>query len=225
MFITFEGLDYSGKTTQAKRLISKLRQSHREPVYFREPGSTWLSNKIRETLLDSRHLIELNQTEISYIAEMFLFSAARTQLVQDQIIPALGKGQIVVCDRFYDSTTAYQGYGRGLDIEDIKKVNQIAALGKKPDVTFLLDIVVDEVMHRKTYDDLFRDRFEQEAIEFYSRVRSGYLEMAREESDRFVVVDGTKSTAEIHAIIWNKVQAMLHVNARKLDHAAKQVKA
>jgi dTMP kinase len=221
MFVTFEGLDFSGKTTQARLLVEKLKalpitteaspgpqrtSLHESPAivhFLREPGGTQISERIREILLDNRC------REMTDLAEMLLFSASRTQLVSEVIMPALQRGEIVVCDRFFDSTTAYQGFGRGLDIEAIAKINRIATLGLMPDLTILIDIPVGEIEQRKIRAGLHFDRMEASGKEFYEKVRKGYLEIARNEADRFAVLDGTLPIDEVASGIWQAVERRL----------------
>ncbi len=162
MFITFEGLDFSGKTTQATRFVERVKADAQGSVLFlREPGGTRISERIREILLDREHL------EMSPMAELLLFSASRSQLVQEVILPALGRGETVVCDRFYDSTTAYQGYGRGLDLQAIGRINAIASAGLVPDLTIFVDIPIEEIGRRKTAAGVPFDRMESGGGEFY----------------------------------------------------------
>jgi dTMP kinase len=203
MFITFEGLDQSGKTTQAHLLVDRLKKSGKEVLFFREPGGTELSERIRDILLDHKH------TSMTLKAEMFLFSAARAQLVSEVIRPALQKGIIVICDRFHDSTTAYQGYGRGIDLEEVRHVNASAIGGTIPDLTLFLDIEVDEVLRRRNAAGFSADRMESSGIQFYERVRKGYHSIAAEEKGRLIVLDGTESAEEIHQHIWNIIQSRL----------------
>ena len=203
MFITFEGLDCSGKTTQAQFLCDRLKEERRDFMFLREPGGTEISDKIRAILLDRDHL------EMTQIAELFLFSAARTQLVSEVIHPSLEAGRIVVCDRFYDSTTAYQGYGRGLNLETVKKVNTVASLGIAPDLTFVLDIELGEIGRRRAAGKLTADRMEGAGAQFYEKVRHGYLQIAKVEPKRCIAVNGMKPRQEIHEEIWNIVQKKL----------------
>ncbi len=213
MFITFEGVDLCGKTTQAEILIKKLKDLGYEVVFVREPGGTKISEIIRDILLD------LKNREMDSITELFLFSASRAQLVKEVILPALNSGKIVICDRFYDSTLAYQGYGRGIDIEKIKVINELASSGLVPDVTFLIDIPVDEIYRRKS--KLIEtsgvknstDRMESSGFEFYERVRQGYLEIAKM-SERFVVIDGMMGIDEISEKIWSIVFEKLKLQVR-----------
>lgn len=204
MFITFEGIDGSGKTTQAQFLSERLKEEGRDCVFLREPGGTEISEKIRAILLDRDHL------EMSQLAELFLFSAARTQLVSEVIHPCLESGRIVLCDRFYDSTTAYQGYGRGLDLKAVHKINSVAALGIVPDRTFILDIEINEIGRRRSPGRRMSDRMETGGTEFYERVRQGYLAIAKAEPKRCVVMNGMKPRQEIHEEIWKSIEKHLH---------------
>lgn len=203
MFITFEGIDGSGKTTQANLLVERLKEEGHDCVFLREPGGTEISEKIRMLLLDRDHLA------MTQLAELFLFSAARTQLVSEVIRPCLELKKIVVCDRFYDSTTAYQGYGRGIDIESIKKVNSIAAQGVVPDITFILDIELNEIERRRPSGKRNIDRMESGGNLLFEKVRRGYLELARDEPHRCVLVNGMRPRQEIHEEIWGIVQTRL----------------
>jgi len=207
MFITFEGVDLCGKTTQAEILVQRLKNSGFDVVFLIEHGGTKISELIRNILLDSQN------KEMDPITELFLFSASRAQLVREIVIPSLNSGKIVVCDRFYDSTLAYQGYGRGIEIEKIKIVNELASGGLVPDLTFLIDIPVDEIYKRKKekYGDF--DRMERSGIEFYERVRKGYLEIAKI-SDRFFIIDGQKKIDEISDQIWTIVSEKLKVKVK-----------
>jgi dTMP kinase len=210
MLITFEGLDCSGKTTQARLLVEHLENIRKSEtnlvsellprtsrvVFVREPGGTDLSERIRAILLDTK------QSGMNHVTELFLFSAARAQLVSELIKPALERGDVVVCDRFYDSTTAYQGWGRGIDHEGVKKLNSIATSGIAPDVTFFLDIDSSEVERRKALAGLKEDRMESSGKAFYDRVRDGYFEIARTETRRFVVLNGAEPINVLKERIW-----------------------
>ena len=192
MFLTFEGVDCSGKTTQAAILVEALRARRGSIVHFiREPGGTAISERLREILLDRSNL------ELSELAELFLFSASRAQLVAEVIRPALGRGEIVVCDRFYDSTSAYQGYGRGLDLDAVRRINAVATAGTDPDLTVLVDITVEEIEARKRASGGVPDRMEKSGRAFFERVRKGYLAIAREQPGRFVVIDGMRNVNDI----------------------------
>lgn len=200
MLITFEGIDFSGKSTQANLLVERLKRSGRDVLLLREPGGTPVSEKIRSILLDRQHL-DLNPR-----AELLLFSAARSQLVKEVVLPALKRRTVVVCDRFYDSTTAYQGYGRGLDLADIRVMNAMATFGTVPEKTFLVDVSLEEVARRRTASGLRADRMESEGIEFFERVRKGYLAIAAEEPGRVTRIDGSLSVDAIEAVIWRHVE-------------------
>ena len=192
MFLTFEGLDASGKTTQAQRAVETLRARHDKVVHFiREPGGTAISERLREILLDRENL------ELTDLTELLLFSASRAQLVHQVILPALRRGEIVVCDRYADSTTAYQGYGRGLNLDAVRQINTVATGGTDPDLTILVDITVDEIERRRNTTGGRPDRMESAGREFYERVRAGYLAIARDYPERFVVVNGMRSIDEI----------------------------
>lgn len=200
MFITFEGLDFSGKSTQATILVERLRKTHSVVHFLREPGGTAISERIRDILLDKKNL------EMTDAAELLLFSAARAQLVKEVIVPALQRGEVVVCDRYYDSTTAYQGYGRGIDRDTVRSINRLATGGTDPDMTFLVDIPVEEIEKRKHRAGLSLDRMESSGRDFYERVRNGYLETAENEAHRFVVLDGMRDVDEIARDIWKIVE-------------------
>lgn len=200
MFITFEGLDFSGKSTQARLLVERLKHHHHTVHFLREPGGTALSEAIRTVLLDMKHF------DMTEAAEILLFSASRAQLVAQVIRPALARGDIVVCDRYCDSTTAYQGYGRGVDLEAVHAINAFATGGTKPDLTVLVEIPIDEIEKRKTSAGIAFDRMESSGREFYERVAAGYSMLARNEPHRWHVVDGTKTIKQIEDDIWKKVE-------------------
>jgi len=204
MFITFEGLDFCGKSTQVSLLINYLQNKCNEIVLLREPGGTAISEKIRDILLDKKNL------EMCLETELLLFYASRAQLVNEKIIPELNKGKIVISDRFYDSSTAYQGYGRGLSINFINELNKFVVGKCIPNITFFLDLSINEIEKRKL---LFKkenlDRIESSVIEFWHKVREGYLNIAKEES-RFCIIDASRSIEEIHNEIITKVNS-LHI--------------
>jgi dTMP kinase len=201
LFITFEGGEGSGKTVQARELYRRLSRLAVPVLLIHEPGGTTLGKKIRRWLKWSKNM------EISPLGELLLFNASRAQLVTDVIQPNLKKGMVVICDRYADSTTAYQSYGRGLALEIVKTVNQAAMQGLKPDLTVLLDIPVEEGLARKGAAGY--DRFENEDIAFHRRVRDGYLKLAADEPERWLVIDASKSKEEIASIIWQKVSHLL----------------
>jgi len=194
--ISFEGIDFCGKSLQAELLVKKL-QARRLPVLLvREPGGTGTSEKIREILLHSK------PGEISARTELFLYAAARAQLVEERIIPALREKVIVVCDRFVDSSTAYQGYGRQIDLELVKQANHIATQGLEPALTFILDISFEEASRRKQAMGGQLDRMEGENADFHRRVREGYRQIAEANPHRVVCLDGTKSIPVLEEEIW-----------------------
>ena len=188
MFITFEGADGCGKTTQMKLLAEYLEEKRVSVVITREPGGKGLGEKVREILLNY-------DGPVSDRCESFLFLADRAQNIDTIVNPAVEEGKIVLCDRHIDSTVAYQGYGRGLDIERIKMLNNIATNAIKPDLTFVFDIDVETSMKRVGKE---KDRMESAGIEFHNRVRHGYLELAKQEPQRIKVLDATKSIEDIH---------------------------
>ncbi len=188
LFITFEGADGCGKTTQMRLLAQYLEKQGKDVLITREPGGKGLGEKVREILLNY-------DGEVSDRCESFLFLADRAQNIDIIINPAVEQGKIVLCDRHTDSTVAYQGYGRGLDIARINMLNNLATNGRKPDLTFVFDIDVETSMKRVGSD---KDRMESAGKEFHNRVRYGYLELAKQEPDRIRVVDAAKSIEDIH---------------------------
>lgn len=188
LFITFEGADGCGKTTQMNLLAEYLKKQGREVVLTREPGGKGLGEKIREILLNY-------DGEVSDRCESFLFLADRAQNIDTIVNPAVDAGKIVLCDRHTDSSVAYQGYGRGLDIERINMLNNLATNGKKPDITFVFDIDTETSMKRVGKE---KDRMESAGVEFHTKVRNGYLEIAKKEPERIKVIDASKSIEEIH---------------------------
>ncbi|MBA4250194.1 MAG: dTMP kinase [Chlorobiaceae bacterium] len=195
MFITFEGIDFCGKSTQVKMLKEFLLSQNKNVKIIREPGGTEISELIRNILLDKKNLM------MSIESEIFLFSAARAQLVNEVIIPELNKGTFIISDRFHDSTTAYQGYGRGIPLDLVNQINLFAIAKRLPDLTFIIDITVDEgELRKQNTKGIELDRMEIEKLDFFRRVRNGYLQMAKDEK-RFIVIDGSKSVEEIHSLI------------------------
>ena len=206
--ISFEGMDKVGKSTQVDRLIEHLRNRGIEPVAIREPGSTEVSEKIRAILAD-RNMVG----KISALTEFFLYSASRAQLVIETLKPALTRGEVIITDRFYDSSTAYQGYGRGLDLGFIEKVNITATGGLIPDLTVLLVIDGSAANTREGVrrfgPDLFDDRLEREFIDFRTKVQDGYKAIAEREPERFLVVDSSQTIAQVGKAIAARVDALL----------------
>lgn len=188
MFISLEGIDKSGKTTQAKLLAQWLEKNGQKVVITCEPGGTELGKKIKNILLQGSH-------SLSKVAELFLYLTDREQHVMEVIKPALVEAKAVISDRFADASLAYQGYGRGLDLDWIEELNEMVTQGITPDLTILLDISVKS-LKKRCGNDL--DRIEREGEKFYQKVRQGYLKLARENPERIKVVDGGKSVEEVH---------------------------
>jgi dTMP kinase len=205
LFITFEGGEGCGKSVQSRALYRHLVRMHKPVILLHEPGGTRLGKSISHLLKWSRN------TGISPLAELLLFNASRANLVREVIKPALDSGKIVICDRFADSTIAYQGYGRGLDMKTVKSVCDIAVQSIKPDLTVLLDIPAKEGLSRKARMRADGDRFEKAEVAFHERLHGGYLKMAKDEPRRWFVVDGLQSRETIRDIIWQKVGQLLAV--------------
>ena len=201
-FITFEGSEGCGKTTQIEALAKALEAQGKTVLITREPGGTLIGEKIRNLLQDPGH-----ENEISDMAELLLFSASRAELIASRIQPALKRGEIVICDRFYDSTYVYQGLGRAIGMEIVEQLNQITVGTLKPDLTILLDLDAKVGIERaKSRQSGELDRIENESLAFFEAVRNGYLELAKKEPERFKTIDGLLSVDEIKAIIWDTVE-------------------
>ena len=198
--ITFEGPEGSGKTTQAALLAERLEQAGEQVLRVREPGGTALGEAIRDLLQhDAAGEPPCDR------AEALLFAAARAELTTRVILPALEEGVWVICDRFIDSTLAYQGFGRGMDLEALVRLNAFATRGRKPDLTLLLDIEVEEGFRRLARRPGRPDRFEREAQDFHRRVREGYLRLAALEPDRFERIDASGPPEEVAEAVWKAV--------------------
>lgn len=207
-FITFEGSEGSGKTTQARRLLVRLEQRGIPVLYAREPGGTPTGEAIREILQYDKA-----GEPICAETEVLLFAASRAQLVRHVILPALDQGRFVVCDRFADSTTAYQGFGRGLPVEQMLAINQFAISGAVPDLTLLLDVDIsvglERLARRHEATASTWDRIEREQRDFHERVRQGYLELARRWPERFRVVDANQEIGVVEEAVWVYVRRLL----------------
>ncbi|MGI9952584.1 dTMP kinase [Moorellaceae bacterium AZ2] len=205
IFITFEGPDGSGKTTQMGLLARHLERKGRRVLCTREPGGTPLAEAIRRLLLSSW------PEQVLGITEVLLYAAGRAQHVQGKILPALEAGQVVLCDRFVDSTLAYQGFGRGLNPELVRRINDLATGGITPHLTLLLDLPPEEGLRRSRDGEGGRalDRFEQEDLDFHRRVREGYLELARREPGRIKIIDALGSKDEVFRQVWGAVETLL----------------
>lgn len=199
LFITFEGADGCGKTTQIKLLDKYLRDKGYKTLLTREPGAKGLGEKVREILLNY-------DGEVSSKCESFLFLADRAQHADCIIKPAIENGTIVLCDRHTDSTIAYQGYGRGVNIDELKALNEMAVGSLRPDLTFVFDIDIETSMKRVGNE---KDRMESSGTEFFERVRQGYLEIAKQEPERVKVIDSKQSVEEIHDEILELVKNVI----------------
>jgi len=203
VFITFEGPDGSGKTTQIRLLAEWLREQGREVVLTREPGGTEIGDQIRAVLHDP------SNTAMGARAEILLYSADRAQHVAQLIQPALAAGRVVISDRYADSTLAYQGYGRGLDLGVLRTIITFATGGLAPDLTVYLDVTPEEGLQRRRLGGDEWNRLDAEALEFHQRVRDGYLKLVEQEPERWVVIDGARSVEEVEAEILTAVQEKL----------------
>ncbi len=201
LLLTFEGVDGCGKTTQARLLARRLGGLSLRPLLVREPGGTPVGEHLRDLLLD-------RAVELSPETEILLFVAARAELVRTVIAPALGAGRAVICDRFTDSTMAYQGYGHGADRNWIGSLNRRAARGLQPLRTFLLDLPVETAVARRRRNGA-EDRVESRDLSFHRKVRQGYLALAGKEPGRFVLLDASRDRDELHECIWQQVQPLL----------------
>ena len=201
MFITFEGPDGSGKTTQIRLLAEWLREQGHEVVLTREPGGTEIGDQIRTVLHDPYN------TAMDARAEILLYSASRAQHVAQLIRPSLAAGKVVISDRYADSTLAYQGYGRGLDLEVLRAITSFATGGLAPDLTLYLDVTPEEGLQRRRLGGDEWNRLDAEALEFHQRVRAGYLELVEQETERWAVIDAARSVGEVQAEIRTVVQA------------------
>jgi len=207
VFITFEGPDGSGKTTQIELLARRLRAACHDVILTREPGGTSIGDQIRAVLHDVGNVAMTAETEF------LLYSASRAQLVREVIRPQLQRGGSVVSDRFADSSVAYQGYGRQLDLEWVRRITQFATEGLSPDLTIYLDLPVETGIERKQAAFAAQrgesNRLDRQTMDFYRRVRQGYLALAEMEPHRWLVIDATQSIDDIQQIIWQRVCQVL----------------
>jgi dTMP kinase len=215
LFITFEGIDGSGKSTQLRLLASHLRQNGRDVVTTREPGGTPLGIRLRAALLDS-------QEHVDPLTELLVFAADRAQHVRILLRPALAAGHVVLSDRYADATVAYQGAGRGFSADLISEIVKLATEGLKPDLTLLFDLPVSESGKRtrkRTDDRQEVDRLDSEDVDFYTRVREAYLEIAKAEPDRVKIIVTTGSVEETHARVKEIVQTFLEARSKSSEGA------
>ena len=200
-FITFEGIEGCGKTTQISHLTAYLKKKDLPFLLTREPGGTAIGDRIRQILLSSEN------SRMEPVTELFLYAAARAQHISQVVLPALESGKMVLCDRFADATVAYQGYGRGLNLAWIEEIHERFLIGLKPNLTFLLDLPVEEGLRRawKRMENqtVKEDRFEKEALAFHRLVREGYLLLALKEPKRIIVLNGMKDEQTLHREILN----------------------
>ena len=206
-FITFEGGEGCGKSTQIRLLADRLRAAGKEVLLTREPGGTALAERIRSLVREE------SDDPPNSRAETLLFIASRAQVVENVIRPALASGTWVLCDRFADSTFAYQGYGRGLDLDELKRINSFATGGLEPDMTILLNVSPEvsakRMRAREAATNTDADRMEKAGDSFHSRLRQGFLELAAAEPDRFAVIQADGSVEEVEEAVWNSIQPML----------------
>jgi len=206
LFITFEGIEGCGKSTQARRIANRLKKTGVSLILTREPGGTPIGHDIRQILLSSKN------RNLPPLAELFLYEADRALHMESIVKPALAEKKWVLCDRFFDATTAYQGYARGQDLHVVARLNEIASFGITPDVTFLLDcpvtVGIGRALKRNADSDVAgQDRFEREKTDFHEAVRHGYRDLAEKNRERFVVVDATETENRLEEIIFSHLEA------------------
>ncbi len=205
-FITFEGIDGCGKSTQLKMAAQKLTQESLPVLVTREPGGTAIAEKIREILISPQNSEMVNE------CELLLYLAARAQHVREKIIPALEQGFIVLCDRFQEATFAYQGYGRNISMDFLKKVNSFATGGLTPDCTFIFDISVDLSNARMQKMNKIKDRLELSDRAFYERISAAYRDLAKAEPERVLLLDGSKSPEQISESVYGRIRDILKIH-------------
>ena len=201
MFITFEGIEGCGKTTQIELLYTCLEEKGHRVVKTREPGGTAFGESLRKAFLNTK-------MKVYPLSELLVFMAMRAQHIDELILPALEEGTIVLCDRFTDASYAYQGYGRGIDLNVIERLNTLVVKGIKPDLTILLDCPVEKGLTRKA-QSASMDRFEKEELSFHRKIKKGYEKLVKQDPKRFFVIDGTLDINAIHETIGRKVEDLL----------------
>lgn len=195
VFFSFEGIDGSGKSVQAESLLKALKNSGYKTTLFREPGGTGISEQIRKILLDN------NNTTMTPLTELLLYEASRAQLVTEKIEPLLGENGVIIADRFFDSTTAYQGYGRSISLQKIEALNNLVCKNTIPDRTYILNISWEESLKRRSIIPSITDRMENQAQEFYSKISNGFAELAQKHPQRIIILDGEQSQETVKKII------------------------
>ncbi|MGG1572739.1 dTMP kinase [Fictibacillus sp. NRS-1165] len=205
LFITIEGPDGSGKSTQIKKLAGYLEKSHIPYILTREPGGTAISDKIRSLILDPSHPEMTDETEV------LLYAASRAQHVKEKIVPALQEGKLVLCDRFVDASIAYQAYGLGIPVEEVKAINHFATGGLQPDRSYLIDISPEAGRERMVsrYSGEGLDRIEQKQLEYHERVRTGFRKIYSENKERFLLVDGNQTIDQVFDVIKKDIHLLL----------------
>lgn len=198
LFVTFEGVEGSGKSSRCRNLIQALQVTGREVVFTREPGGPDVSERIRSILLNP-------ELDIPPLSELMLYFASRAANVERVILPGLQRGGIVLCDRFSDATFAYQGWGRDLPVDEMRRANSLATGGLNPDLTVLMDLDPEEGFRRMNLSGRKLDRIEMEHLSFHRKVRTGYLALAEKEPERFLVVDGMQEEKKQDSVILNEV--------------------
>ena len=207
IFITFEGCEGAGKSTQAKKVFKKLLSKGYDVVFTYEPGGTEIADEIRHILLNKKFSEKMEPK-----AELLLYFASRAQHIENLILPSLREGKIIICDRFSDATFAYQGYARGLDMEKIMQLNDFSTNGITPNLTILIDIDVEKGLKRgrkRNNGKTLFDRMENEELEFHRKVRLGYLDLAKKYSDRIMVFDGSLSVDALFEKIYGEIENYL----------------
>lgn len=202
-FITFEGIDGCGKSTQCEMLKDYLKERGVDFIFVREPGGTVIGERIREILLDKKN------SQMTSRTELLLFEAARAQITDEVIKPALEEGKVVLCDRFFDSSSAYQGMARGMGMEFVSDLNMAATGGLKPDITFFFDISAEEALERRGKRGEASDRIELAGLKFQEDVRAGYLELAKSSEGRIITIDATKGIEEIFEVVKGSLEGRI----------------
>ena len=203
IFITFEGIDGCGKSTQCEMLKEYLKENNKDFIFVREPGGTVIGERIREILLDKKN------SQMTVKTELLLFEAARAQITDEVIKPALEEGKIVLCDRFFDSSSAYQGMARGMGMDFVAGLNMAATGGLKPDVTFFFDISAEEALERRGKRGEASDRIELAGLKFQEDVRRGYIELAKNSDGRVITIDATKGIDEIFEVVKSSLEGKI----------------